>query len=230
VAAMSGYWTPSSAVSGYRTPSPAAGWGGWLPSRRGWAHYAAGSCLTIPGWPAGGLSGYRHRLQYGFKASGTPRHRSCQTYLMTERGEDDRVRAISLELAACRKRGIERVDLRSHNQNPVQTPELDRLADEYLKSRPQRVQGRPGRLKYLLRDALEAFKVMDGADAELVRALFFGDSQHRVTKSAGELLDVARRQYEAANEVRFRQVRHEAFDSFAEYLPRFVANNSYQIT
>jgi hypothetical protein len=144
---------------------------------------------------------------------------------MTERGEDDRVRAISLELAACRKRGIERVDLRSHNQIPVQTPELDRLADEYLKSRPQRGQGRAARLKDLLREAIEAFKVMNEQDSELVRDVFFGDSQHRVTKSAGELLDIARRQYGAVNEVRFRQVRHQAFDSFAEFLPRFVANN-----
>ena len=137
----------------------------------------------------------------------------------------DLVTAISRELTACRKRGIERLDVLSHNQAPVLTPQLQRLAGEYLMATGRRVHGgRIAQLKYLLHDAITAFAAEDEADAKLVEALFFGDSQHRVTKSAGELLDTARRQSGFASEVRFRQARHDAFDNFAEFLPRFVAS------
>jgi hypothetical protein len=142
----------------------------------------------------------------------------------------DLVTAISQELTSCRKRGIERLDLDTHNQDPVSRPELQRLASEYLMATGRRVQGgRIAQLKYLLRDAITAFAAEDEADAKLVSALFFGDSQHRVTKSAGELLDTARRQSGFSSEVRFRQARHDAFDNFADFLPRFVASAGAEI-
>jgi hypothetical protein len=87
---------------------------------------------------------------------------------------------------------------------------LQRLADEYLTATGRRVQGRTAQVKYLLRDAISAFAGEDEVDAKLVKDLFFGDSQHKVTKSAGELLDTARRQSEfGSNEARFRQARHD---------------------
>jgi hypothetical protein len=135
------------------------------------------------------------------------------------------VAAISAELKACRKRGIERLDLQSHNQAPVKTPRLQLLADEYLAASQRRVQGRTGQLKYLLRDALTAFADENESDAQLVRALFFGDSQHRVAKTAGDLLDIARRDSGFdGNDAGFRHARYHAFDNFAEFLPRFVVN------
>src|SRR5207245_160388 len=79
-------------------------------------------------------------------------------------------------------------------------------------------------IKYLLHDALRAFASESEPDAKLITALFFGDSQHYVTKSAGELLDTARRQYDFGSELRFRQAWHNAFDNFAGFLPRFVAS------
>jgi hypothetical protein len=142
---------------------------------------------------------------------------------MTDRAGGGLTAAIADELAACRQRGIERVDVRSHSQVPVQTPELDHLADDYLTARQLRVQGRVARLKYLLRDAARAFVAENATDAQLVSALFFGDSQNRVTKSAGELLDVARKDSGYVSEVRFRQARHDAFNSFASFIPAFVA-------
>jgi len=132
--------------------------------------------------------------------------------------------AISLELAACRNRGIERLDVHSHNQVPVRAPELQRLAEEYAAAMKFHVPRRAGKIKYLLRDALRAFTANNEADARLVSALFFGDSQDRVTKSAGELLDIARTEFESTSEVRFREARHDAFDSFAAFIPGFVAN------
>ena len=112
----------------------------------------------------------------------------------------------------------------AHNQAPVPTPELERLASEYLLAGGRSVKGRIAQIKYLLRDAIKAFSDENGPDAKLITALFFGDSQHYVTKSASELLDTARRQYEFGNELRFRQAWHNAFDSFAEFLLRFVAS------
>ena len=141
---------------------------------------------------------------------------------MTDGPAGDIVAAISAELTACRKRGIERLELRTHNQAPVPTPQLQRLASEYVTATGRRASGRIGQIKYLLRDAITAFADEDEDQAELVTDLFFGDSQNRVTKSAGELLDTARRK-SGSNEARFRQARHDAFDSFAAFIPRFVA-------
>ena len=164
------------------------------------------------------------RAAIGFGEPGR-RNRSCQTYRMTEGPEGDVIAAISAELTSCRKRGIERLDLRTHNQAPVPAPQLQRLANEYLMATGRRVQGRIAQIKLLLHDAVRAFADEDEADAKLVRALFFGDSQHKVTKSAGELLDTARRQSGfGGNEARFRQTRHDAFHNLAEFIPRFVAS------
>ena len=145
---------------------------------------------------------------------------------MAERPGNDVAEVLSEELAACRKRGIERLDVLSHNQHPVPVPELERLATEYAAATRSPVHGRIPQLKYLLRDAAAAFREENELDAQLISALFFGDSLHRVTKSAGELLDIAQRQFGYDSPVRFRQTRHAAFDNFAEFLPRFVASTS----
>jgi hypothetical protein len=129
---------------------------------------------------------------------------------------------LSKELADCRKRGIERLDVSSHNQQPVPLPALQELAEQYAAARRSSPHGRIPQLKYLLRDAVVAFRAEGEMDAELVSALFFGDSLDRVTKTAGELLDIAQRKFAYTNPVRFRQTRHAAFDRFAEFLPRFV--------
>jgi len=133
---------------------------------------------------------------------------------------------LSDELAACRKRGIERIDVHSHNQQPLEVPELERLAAQYAAAADSPVRGRIQQLKYLLRDAIAAFRDENETDALLVSALFFGDSLHRVTKSAGELLDIAQGQFGYDNPVRFRLIRRAAFDSFAEFLARFVPGTS----
>ena len=173
-------------------------------------HKACGRNLRRPWWS---LAGSRW-------------HSPCQNWRMAERPGSDLAAVLSEELAACRKRGIERLDVRSHNQQPVPAPELERLAAEYAAATRSRVHGRIPQLKYLLRDAAAAFREENQTDAQLVSALFFGDSLHRVTKSAGELLDVAQRQFGYDSPVRFRQSRHAAFDNFAEFLPRFVGGIS----
>ena len=123
---------------------------------------------------------------------------------MAERPGNNVAEVLSEELAACRKRGIERIDVLSHNQHRVPAPELERLAAEYAAATRSPVHGRIPQLKYLLRDAAAAFREENELDAQLISALFFGDSLHRVTKSAGELLDIAQRQFGYDRPVRFR--------------------------
>ena len=77
------------------------------------------------------LGGPSQATAIGFRMPG-PRDRTCQTYRMTDGPASDIVAAISAELTACRKRGIERLELRTHNQAPVPTPQLQRLASEYV--------------------------------------------------------------------------------------------------
>lgn len=165
---------------------------------------------------------YRPRPRWA--SAGSPFGLLCQNWRVIERPESDLSAVLMDELAACRKRGIERIDIRSHNQQPLLVPELERLASSYATLTARPGQGKVIQLKYLLRDALTGFRSENEADAHLASALFFGDSQHRVTKSAGELLDIAQKQFGYESSVRFRQARRDALATFANFLPRFVAN------
>jgi hypothetical protein len=146
------------------------------------------------------------------------------TRKMTEEPAGSLVARITEELASCRQRGIERLNLSSHNQAPVQTPVLEGLASEYIAARQLRVYGRIPQLKCLFRDAIKDFAAENEADAQLVGDLFFGDSENRVAKSAGELLDAARKKFGYRTDKQFRDVRRDAFAEFARFLPDFVRN------
>jgi hypothetical protein len=128
------------------------------------------------------------------------------------------------ELAACRLRGIERLDVRSGTQRPLRVPTLEGLAAQYAASKRSSLNGRVPRIRNLLRDAITAYRREDEINATLISALFFGDSSGRVTKSAGELLDIAERESGYTSTIRFRQARRTALNSFAEFLQLFVAD------
>ncbi len=182
----------------------------------------AGQPNTLGGPRRPGLT--RHSIGCLYRAE-TPRsrdHLSWQNCRVTGEPDDGAVEAIATELAACRQRGIERLDVSSHNQTAVQTPVLQRLAGEYVMVRQLHAHGRIQQLKFLFRDAIKAFAVENEGDALLVGGLFFGDSLNRVTKSAGELLDLARRKSDYPTEALFREVRRAAFAEFARFLPDFV--------
>jgi len=149
-------------------------------------------------------------------------HLPWQNCRVADEPDDGAVEAIAIELAACRQRGIERLDVSSHNQTAVQIPVLQRLAGEYVMVMQLHAHGRIQQLKFLFRDAIKAFAVENEGDALLVGDLFFGDSLNRVTKSAGELLDLARRKSGYRTEALFRQVRRTAFEEFARFLPDFI--------
>ena len=134
------------------------------------------------------------------------------------------VEHIANELADCRKRGIERLDVHTHNQVPLAVPELRRLASEYATARGLALPAGTAQIKQLLRDTLEVLLAENQPDAELIRDLFFGDSAHTMVMTAGELLDIARKKSGDANEARFRARRNAAFVNFALFLVNFVAD------
>jgi hypothetical protein len=160
--------------------------------------------------------------------------------MRTDRDSTDLVRQLADELADCRQRGIERLDLRTHNQVPVNVPGLERLAREYAARRQLSAIGRGGQIKRLIWDALVAMRGHNGVDAELVRALFFGDGAMgpgrdpsapatdgglaipTVTQSAGELLDQAQAR-SGLTDSRFRERRAAAAASFAAFVVQFCA-------
>ena len=119
-------------------------------------------------------------------------------------------------------RGLELLDLRTHNQSPVRADALHELAKRYTEAVQAWTPGRVGQIKTLLRDAVDAFSSQgQEAEARLIRDLFFGDTQSP-TKSAGELLQLARRRLGYESEKRFAERRHATFRIFAEFLIRFV--------
>lgn len=136
--------------------------------------------------------------------------------------EADRFERIARELADCRARGIERIDIRSHNQTPVVAFELERLADGYASARGMPRQGRVAQIKGLLREALASLEDSDPDNAGLIRALFFGSEVGRVSKSSSDLLNAAQRVYGESSASRFREIRRTAFRSFAGFLIDFA--------
>jgi hypothetical protein len=131
---------------------------------------------------------------------------------------------LASELADCRQRGIDRLDLRSGKQAPIMAPELQRLAAEYAAAEHLPTPGRIPQIKHLLHRALAAFAHDDQPDAQLISDLFFGDSDANVTRTAGELLDLAQKKHGEESEARFRERRRAAMLGFASFLIQFVAD------
>ena len=105
-----------------------------------------------------GRTGRRHSRRSVLKSGGSRFHPSCQNWRMTESPGGSVPEVLSLKLTACRQRGIERLDVHTHNQSPVPRPVLQQLADEYLAVTAGPATSRIAQLKYLLRDAIRAFE------------------------------------------------------------------------
>lgn len=155
-----------------------------------------------------------------------------------------------MELSDCRQRGIERLDIRTHNQSPVTAPELERFARNYATSRNVPLHGRTAQIKLLLWDALAAMERHNAADATLVRDLFFGDVAQVleqsapgdgalpddgparlavVRHSAGELLDRAEKK-SGLSTSHFRDRRAIALSCFSAFLAEFCTPSAPQPT
>ena len=109
-------------------------------------------------------------------------------------------------LAACRQRGIEGLDRSTHNQAPIDVPELERLARDYAAARRAEWRKRKDQVKTLLRDALLSFDRSDADIAGLIRDLFFGSDTGTVRRGPSDLLRAAQDAYREPSEARFREV------------------------
>src|SRR6202012_652733 len=118
------------------------------------------------------------RRPVGPEAGWLTRAPGMHNWMMAEPSRSDLAAILSKKFDAVRKRGIERLDFRSHNQSPIQAPELEKLAARYTASRRNPARDRIQQIKDLFRDAVSDLGA-ENEDAQLVSALFFGDSKGR---------------------------------------------------
>lgn len=139
----------------------------------------------------------------------------------------DRAKQLARELRRCRQRRLEGIEIRTFNQSPVETPQLEQLAHQYCDAQGLTLHGRIALISRLLRDGLDAY-IARGCDSDgtLIKELFFGDDTPAAhTKNAGQLLDdaCARR---GINKRWIDTKRPSLFHTFGEFLTVFVTETS----
>ena len=130
--------------------------------------------------------------------------------------------AIAGDLVDCRQRGLDWLDHKSTNQQPVNAAGLQGLAEDYVAARGLVAIGRIAQIKILLEHGIaELSRQGQPADASLLRDLFFGGSPDGAIKPPGELLRNARKR-SGETEARFRERRSNAMKTFAGFLITFT--------
>jgi hypothetical protein len=138
-----------------------------------------------------------------------------------ERYDPDR---IAEDLADCRQRGLDWLDRKTTNQQPVPAEALQQLAGEYVLARQLVAAGRIAQIKVLLRDGIEELmRQGHSADAGLLADLYFGDPADGAIKPPGVLLKIAWQRVGDTTEARFRERRTNVIRSFAHFLIAFAA-------
>jgi hypothetical protein len=130
---------------------------------------------------------------------------------------------IAEELADCRQRGLDWLDRKTSNQQPVPAEDLQQLAWEYVQARQLVAAGRIAQIKTLLRSGIEELSRQGHtADAGLLRDLFFGDPGDGPIKPPGVLLKIAWERAGDTTDARFRERRTNVIRSFADFLITFA--------
>jgi hypothetical protein len=150
-------------------------------------------------------------------------------------GSSPQADQIAAELGRCRQRGIEGLDRDVQRQRPVVAPGLEMLAQRYARRLDPPVTGRTAQFKALLLAALRDYSASESPeDATLIGRLLFDNSIQtvsdietvrdipKVRRAAGVLLRETRRAVGEPSETLFRQQFQAAFNSFADFLIRFV--------
>lgn len=150
----------------------------------------------------------------------------CQTWHVAEDGGFDRARALARELNDCRARGIDRLDVRRSNQEPIRAQELERLAEQYAEAQHLPSRGRIAQIRDLLHASIRGFRKTNRGDAGLIQDLFFGDDNVAPRKLPTELLKQAQAKYGERSDDRFREIRNLAFGNFAQFLIDFVETSA----
>ena len=130
---------------------------------------------------------------------------------------------IANDLKNCRQRGLDWLDRSTTNQNPLALVALEQLAGEYSEAKHLGASGRIGQIKALLRDGIAEFgRQGHVTDADLLRALFFGENMDGPIASAGVLLRKAQQQFGDLPDARFSELRTSVVRSFSRFLIGFV--------
>lgn len=146
-----------------------------------------------------------------------------QTWQVLERYDPGRV---AEDLADCRQRGLDWLDRKTSNQQPVRAANLQQLAAEYVRAGQIAAAGRIAQIKTLLRDGIdELSRQGHTGDAGLLRDLFFGDPGDGAIKPPGVLLRIAHERAGDTTESRFRERRNNVIRSFASFLIDFAIPN-----
>lgn len=137
--------------------------------------------------------------------------------------EDFDADKIANDLNDCRQRGLDWLDRSTTNQKPLALVALEQLAAEYSEARRLGATGRIGQIKALVRDGIAEFgRQGHVSEADLLRALFFGESVDGPIASPGVLLRKAQQKFGDLPDARFRELRTSVVRSFSRFLIGFV--------
>lgn len=130
---------------------------------------------------------------------------------------------VTTELSRCRQRGLDELDLRAHNKEPVEVPALQRLARGYCAAKGFQVYGRVAEIRTLLHDALAAYAERGHQpESQFMTRLFFDLSDSVPKKRPSVLLEEAQKA-SGLDKESFAEYRRDVFAHFAEFLMVFVA-------
>jgi hypothetical protein len=140
------------------------------------------------------------------------------------RSIDELVAALLAQLTATRWRGLDYLDLDTHQYMPIEAPDLEELARKYANDWTS---SRIALIRELLDDALEAWRLKKyESEATFVRNLFFAaDGSTPGKYSTTDLLDAVK----AASGLKrdaFDERRRAMFRLFARFLIQFVAEQT----
>jgi hypothetical protein len=163
-------------------------------------------------------------MAFGKSAAKRKFHGTLRVVSVHQLSEDELVAALLVELTAARWRGLDYLDLDTHQYKPVKTPYLEELARRYANDWTS---SRIALIRDLLRDALVAWRRQKYTkEAKFVRNLFFtkgGDTPGKY--STTDLLDAVK-DASGLNKDAFDERRRAMFRLFARFLIRFVAEQT----
>lgn len=135
------------------------------------------------------------------------------------------------QLGDCRQRGLDDLDLDTHNQRPVHAPDLERLARQYTAAKGLDLHGRIAQIRRLLHDALAVYAERGNEiESQFIASLFFDPSSDERKKRPGELLAEAQKASGLKSRTSFDERRAHAFQQFAVFLLGFAAETAEAAT
>ncbi|WP_217712246.1 hypothetical protein [Streptomyces sp. NA02950] len=131
----------------------------------------------------------------------------------------------SKELPRIRQRGLDDLDLSTHNRKPVDCERIEQLARLHSEKKGVDAHSRPALVRGLIDDALSAYAEHKTASATFIRDLFFSSQDTTTPLSPGDLLDDARKKSGLSSGA-FDRLRRKEFSKFAEFLAHYVLRDA----